>query len=148
MKITLLSPQTFDIKYLIADFGVRYWEDSEINNVEDDPNNPKMPCILDQYGYKRWVLKINIDTGNIINWPIGNSAKIHYKVCDDGHYTLLDNNENQLAEFESYVPNVFAIDDQGYGDYVIMTINEEGFIENWSCCPEDITNMLDGAFTN
>ena len=25
-----------------------------------------------------------------------------------------------------------AIDDEGYGDYVYLTINEDGYIEHWS----------------
>ena len=37
-----------------------------------------------------------------------------------------------------YVPEIFAIDDDGYSDYVIMSIDENGFISDWKIDNEDI----------
>ena len=148
MNVTLIKPIVFNIKYIIADFGVRYFEDSTINESEDDPDNPKMPCVVDRHGNKRWVIKVDLEEGQVIGWPSGTRAVIHYKVCDDGHYTLLDDEGDIVEEFDSYVPDVFSINDSGYGDYVIMTIDGEGFIEDWQCTPEDIVDMIDRAFDN
>lgn len=148
MKVTLLKPQTFNIKYIIADFGVRYFEDSTINGVEDDDINPKMPCVVDRFGDKRWIIKVDIDTGEVVGWPKDTVADIHYKICDDGHYSLLNEQNDIIEEFDSYVPDVFAINDSGYGDYVIMTIDRDGFIENWQCTSEDIIDMIDRQFDN
>lgn len=143
MKVDLKIKQTFDIKYIVADFGVRYFEDSELNGQEDDYKNPKMPCVENG----RWKIKVDVETGEIINWEKGNTAHIHYKVCDDGQYILIDNNGAQVGKtIESYVPDIFAINDNGYGDYVIMSIDENGIIDSWECTTEDIENIIKNDF--
>ena len=146
MEITIerKKAETLQLKYILADFGVRYWEDSSVNGQDDDDEeNPTMPCTVDA---KRWVIKVNVDNGQIVNCTKGVTAIVHYKVCDDGIYTLLDENDNVIQEIESYVPNVFCIDDEGYGDYVIMRIDADGFIKNWKFTQNDIISMIESDF--
>lgn len=142
MKVELKIKKEYDLKYIKADFGVRYWEDAYLNGKEDDAYEPKMPCIEDD----RWVLEINVDNGQILNWVKGNTACTHYKVCDDGEYTLFDENKNVIKKISSYVPDCFAIDDSGYGDYVLMTIDENGFIQDWGIDQDDIDDMIKNDF--
>lgn len=145
MKVDLKIKQTFNVKYIYANFGVRYYEDSELNGVEDDSTLPKMPCYDKED--KRWKLTIDVDNGQITNWEKGNTAKIHYKVCDDGEYKIFDKNMIQIGKtIHSYVPEIFAIDDDGYGDYVIMTIDENGFILDWNIDSEDVDAMFKKDF--
>ncbi len=145
MKVDLKIKLPFDVKYIHADFGVRYYEDSELNGVDDDDTSPKMPCYDKED--RRWKLTIDIETGQIINWEKGNTAKIHYKVCDDGRYKILDKDMKQVYKtIYSYVPHIFCIDDSGYGDYVIMTIDENGFIDSWICIEDDIQDIIDNDF--
>lgn len=128
-------------KYIFANFGVRYYEDGKINDIEDDNIYPKMPCYDKEDN--RWKIIIDTDNGQILNWAKGNTAKIHYKVCDDGEYKIFDKNMTQIGEtIHSYVPEIFAIDNRGYGDYVIMSINENGFISDWDIDDEDIDDIL------
>ena len=145
MKVDLKIKPPFDVMYIHADHGVKYYDDSEHNGVDDDDTSPKMPCYDKED--RRWKLTIDIETGQIINWEKGNTAKIHYKVCDDGVYKIFDKNMIQIGKtIHSYVPEIFAIDDDGYGDYVIMTIDENGFIFDWNIDSEDIDAMFKNDF--
>lgn len=132
-----------DIKYMQLDAYVRFWEDGEVNGVRDDPDSPKMPFaekslvrndnpwrkeLVD--GYK-WKPKIDIDRGVILNWPSDVEARIHYKVCDECHYSLINDKGNIVYENESYVPSVLCIGERNGGDYIIMNINKLGEIESW-----------------
>lgn len=107
--------------------GVRYWEDSSVNGVEDTENGDNMPCVVDG----RWCPLIDIETGRILNWEQGKTANVSYKICDDGNYKLLDASGEVVLDKNCYVPDFLAIDDSGYGDYIYLTIDEDGFIQRW-----------------
>ena len=51
-----------------------------------------------------WIPIIELQTGKIINWQEGKNASIHFKSCE--------------FQFQ-------------YGDYVIMDIDSNGFIQDW-----------------
>ena len=106
---------------------VRYFEDGVVNGERDDNENPKMPCVNND----RWDLRINIATGQIINWEKGVTADIHYKVCDECFVIILAG-ENVLYSEENYVPDFLCPNDKGYGDYIIMHIDADGYIANWN----------------
>ena len=75
----------------------------------------------------KWMPLIDVETGKIINWVEGTTARVHYKVCDEGIYRLLDADKNIIVEVESYVPSFLGED----GDYIIMNIDEHGVIKNF-----------------
>lgn len=133
--IQILEPS--DVKYLRIDVGPRYWEDSEINGEEDisfeeqkKGVKPRMPFAVEEekgnYKEYRWQIEIDIDEMKVINWPDDISALIHYKVCDDGTYYLLDKEKNILEEKNCYVPSILSYIDEGWGDYIIMAIDKGG----------------------
>lgn len=62
---------------------------------------------------------------------MGKTASIHYKICDAGTYILLDDNMNEIKSIDGYVPDIMCPEGKGYGDYVIMHVDEKGFIKNW-----------------
>jgi len=107
--------------------GVRYWEDSSVNGIEDEFGK-LIPCRQGDY----WFIEIDVTNGRINNWEDGNTAKIHYKVCDDGQYTLIDKYDKIILSNDSYVPDTLSPKENGFGDYVIMDIDEDGFIQGWS----------------
>jgi len=120
--------------------GVLYWEDGEVNGEDDISYDeqekgvkPKMPCAELRGDEYRWNLDIDPKTGIVLNWPKGNTAKVHYKVCDEceiNYYengTLICDNDS-----DGYVPKFLSPDENGYGDYLIMSIDENGQISNWS----------------
>ncbi len=114
-------------KFIEVSAEVRYWEDTELNGVED--TNGNIPLRSD----KLWIPIIDLETGIIQEWPIGNVADIHYKVCDQGEYWLLDEHKNRIAKWKDfYVPNsILCINDNGFGDYIIFKVDENGKIKNW-----------------
>lgn len=113
---------------------VRYWEDGQIGGVDDDPVEPNMPCIVCEngglLGNALWCPKIDVETGQILNWQKGVEANVHYKVCDECGLTIMKG-DNVLYEDEDYVPEFLCPKEEGYGDYIIMDIDADGYIQKW-----------------
>ena len=125
--ITVKMKKEVDIRSLRVKAGVRYWEDATVDGIED-ANGSLIPCRIGDY----WCPIIDIDSGIVTNWKNGVSANIHYKVCDDGIYELKDVDGNVVASIENdYVPDILCIEDNGYGDYIIINIDGNGQISNW-----------------
>ncbi len=113
---------------LRADCGVDHWEDGTVDGIEDTEGS-LIPC----RNGDRWQVDIDLASGRITNWTPGVVAKVHYKVCDDGIYSLLDEHGNVVVQIDGYVPAIMAPadEDHGFGDYVVMTIGPDGVIESW-----------------
>jgi hypothetical protein len=118
---------TIQARYLEVDAGVRYWEDTVLNGSPDEEG--QIPLRQDD----RWVPVIDLKSGKIAGWPEGSRAQVHYKVCDDGAYWLLDENGDRVLKWKGhYVPDdLLCVGSEGYGDYIIFTIGVDGFIEGW-----------------
>lgn len=136
MKLIVTVQKEQEVTHLHIDAGVRYWEDSEVNGVADEKGE-LMPFIKET----RWCPIIEIESGKVIDWPIGTTAKIHYKICDDGRYSLVYEGITILS-FDGYVPEIACPEGEGYGDYIIMNIDENGLIANWSKNPS-VTEFMD-----
>lgn len=114
------------IEKLQAEIRVRYWEDASVNGAEDEDGN-LIPC----RDGDTWNPIIDFESGKILNWEDGKTAEIHYKVCDEGVYRLVDEKGNVVKEKEGYVPSIMYPEGDGFGDYVIMKVNCDGTICNW-----------------
>ena len=128
IKQTILK----EVTTLVVDAQVRYWEDTNVNGKEDT-NGTEIPCRVNDC----WCPIIDLETGKITNWDIGKTAKVHYKVCDAGIYTLLDSNGDKVVKIDGYVPKILCPTKAGFGDYIIMNIDEFGKIANWTVRLED-----------
>lgn len=126
MKIELKVTKTFDVKFLKAKCGVRYWEDATVNGEKDTDG-----VLIPFRNGDNWEPLIDIEKGLIVNWPNGQTASVHYKCCDDGTYILLDENMSEIVSIEGYVPKIMCPRESGYGDYVIMDIDENGLIQKF-----------------
>jgi hypothetical protein len=115
---------------------VRYWENATVNEIED-VDGSLVPCRSGDY----WMPAIDIDTGIITNWKQGIKARIHYKICDAGVYQVRDNLGVLIMEKDGYVPDIMCPGDNGYGDYIIMHVDENGKIENWKV--SDLKELLE-----
>lgn len=135
MKVTIKVEKEVEINFIQVNAGVRYWEDASVNSKEDT-NGVLIPFKVDD----RWKPIIEINTGIIKDWPIGTTANIHYKICDDGIYQLIDVNGDIVLEKDGYVPGIMCPEENGYGDYIIMNIDVNGSIKDWV---PDISDFID-----
>ena len=135
-EIKVATTTKVPVKYLRARCGVRYWEDATVNGERDDDGS-RIPCREgtaadnDKLGGGNWCPLIELESGQIEGWPAGTTADIHYKVCDDGDYALLDENRAVVKAIDGYVPDIMCPGGEADGDYVIMHIGADGVIANW-----------------
>ena len=127
------ASEEVDVKYIKADFRVRHFEDAEVNGILENEKAPLMPFVIG----RRWLIEVDIKKGCVLNWPKGVRARVNYKVCDEGIYRIYDSNKKLIKEKEGYVPDIFGQDDTSFGDYVCMSIDDEGLIQNW-----EVTNAM------
>jgi hypothetical protein len=121
MKAIIKVEKEVEIKYVKVQVAVRYEE-------EDIPNNFPLR------NGDMWNAKIDIDRGVVIDWPNGEKGNLEMKICDEGSYYLLDENDNVILKIEEdYVPNRLL--PGSYGDYLKLHINENGVITNWYSKP-------------
>jgi hypothetical protein len=115
--------------YIEVSAEVRYWEDATVNGVEDTDGG----LIPFKQG-ALWRPTIRLSDGAVMDWPVGTVADVHYKVADQGEYWLLGAGAQRVAKWAGYyVPDAFLCHgDTGYGDYIILKINAEGVIQNWT----------------
>lgn len=132
--------------------GVRYYEDGKVNGEEDISyeemkagKKPKVPCVQQINGEWVWCIDIDADTGIILNWPKGNTADVHYKVsdCCDVDVIIDDKKifDNETA-CSGYVPDCLCPSEEGWGDYMIMHIDENGQIADWNI--EEVNRYIEG----
>jgi hypothetical protein len=130
--IEVTEEKEIEIGFLKINASPRYWEDAEINGAEDTDGD-MVPFRVED----TWQPVIDIETGVILEWPSGTTARIHYKVCDAGSYFLLDEGKNIIGSIEEdYVPSIACPEGLGYGDYIIMNVDELGKVENWPKNPD------------
>lgn len=116
MKIRLIEPVEYDVRFVKLDLPVDYDE-------EDMPND--FPFRNDD----RWSVIVDADSGKILDWPQGFAYRLEMKVNDGGTYALLDEDKEEIAsKEEDYVPGWIPGE---YGDYVDLDINKDGYIEHW-----------------
>lgn len=136
MKTIVTVKKEVEITTLWVFAEVRYWEDSTINGVDDDEGD-----LTPFRDGDMWCPIINVDSGIIRDWPVGTTASIHFKICDSGSYFLKDDTGETVLSIErDYVPSILCPNDNGYGDYIILNINENGQIQNWEI---DISSFQD-----
>jgi hypothetical protein len=115
-------------KFIEVSAAVRYWEDSLVNGQEDSDGS-----LMPRTNGDLWEPVIDLETGQIQDWPQGTTADINYKVCDAGEYWLLDADKKRIAKWRSYyVPNKYLCHGyDGYGDYIIFNVADDGVISSF-----------------
>lgn len=90
-----------------------------------------------------WTVTVDLDTGQIRDWPTGVPAHhLYMKVCDSGTYCLLDGNDQPVGRVleQEYVPDCIPGE---CGDYVDFRIDEAGRITNWKLVPDEVGGCFD-----
>ena len=121
--------------YIQVNVNPRYWEDTCVNGQEDFRGT-----LIPFRKGEQWCPIIRLADGQVMNWPQGITAFVHYKVCDEGEYFLLDTELRKIFKYRDYyVPDHFlchGLDSdgepqRGYGDYIILSIDETGLVQGY-----------------
>lgn len=143
-----------DVRYYVdcsfsKDGGETWEEDFDDNDESDDYVKSQLPCMKKVvYKYKPiwgkhealkermdWCPIIDVNEGKIENWTPGFMLKTHFKVCDQGIYVYSNSDESkQIVSSDCddyYVPSWLDADGDGYGDYLQISIGEDGKINDW-----------------
>lgn len=98
----------------------------------------------DHYGKKYLVLTIDVETGQVVNWPKNSPYDFFdVKIVDEGKYLLLDKNGGVIAEYEGYVP--ICVGEGGYGDYLEFEIDDASNIPKWEFTQEHLDEFMKEA---
>lgn len=110
-------------RYIKIEAKVHHPEDSLLNGQPDTLF--RMP--LQEGSIERiWSPIIDLHTGKVLEWS-KQSAEINYKVRDEGIYTYLDSEFNEISIHEGYVPEELQFKDTS-GDYLEFSIKPNGGI--------------------
>lgn len=126
-KVVVTQEKEVDLSRINLKSNTRYWEDFEIDGErsEDGSNVPFRDGSF-------WTPVIDIDGGRILGWPDGMTAKTHSKVCDECSFEIIDGNGNVVFRQENdYVPSFLSPTESGYGDYIILEIDQKGLIKGF-----------------
>ena len=138
MKMTVNRPTEVNVVLMLVNAVVRHPEDAYTRVsgtsqwIEENPTNPSMPYLYKDGDMYYWRPVIDLDKGQILNWPKDKEAKLFYKVVDEFYCLFNDSNGNCISEYDGYVPRCLQLDEEGYGDYIYITIDSEGYIKNWA----------------
>lgn len=138
MKVTINRPVEVDVIMMLVNAVVRHPENAYTRAagtsqwIEENPDEPSMPYLYKDGDMYYWRPVIDLDKGQILNWPKDKEAKICYKVVDEFYCVLNDSNGDCVSEYNDYVPRCMQLDEEGYGDYIYITIDSEGYIKNWA----------------
>lgn len=131
MKIRFTRPITADVQYLevILQSYSMYPEDW-VYCGDDNFQLTELPFYVKEND--TFVLFIDLNNGQILDWKEGSTLEVCAKVRDEGEYWLLDNNFAKIIKStDRYVPNMLDTRGDGYGDYIQFDVDEKGFIKNW-----------------
>lgn len=141
--------------------GKTWEEDFEDNGKDDEYVQSNLPCMevvtylhrnrfsgkTTEMQRKDWCPVIDVNEGMVLNWTPGFVLKTHFKVCDQGVYVYSNQDESQQIVSTDcglyYVPSWLDVIDDGYGCYIYMDIDGDGYINNWN----DIKKKLE-KYTN
>lgn len=103
----------------------------EFTTVESIENLYPQLFGKNRQGKKYLVITIDVETGQVTNWPKNSPYSFFdIKVVDEGEYILLDKNGEQIAGYIGYVPECVGYG--GWGDYLEFEIDDNSNISNWS----------------
>lgn len=115
-----------EAKFLEVRVPIEFWEEANIDCFPDLKG--RVPFRDGDF----WAPVIELDNGRIEGWPVGVLVETMYKVRDSGEYWLLNEGRKRIAKLKDrYVPACLAIGENGWGDYLILTIGENGYVQDW-----------------
>ena len=105
------------------------------------PNNEHLKYDLEDFPINDFLLKDDKDTikltidlkkKKLLGWENGQDKfDFFVKAVDEGTYIVRNSDGEVLYRREGYVPNGVVPPQDGYGDYIVFTINEDGSLSGW-----------------
>lgn len=97
-----------------------------------------------ELGEKCLVLTIDVETGQVINWPKNSPYSFFdVKIVDEGEYILLNTAGEVIAKYSGYVP--VCVGPDGYGDYLEFEIDSASNIPEWDFTQEHLDDFMKEA---
>lgn len=153
MKINILQEKEVNVKFIGCDIGLGeningFEIFGDIKEDEEIPFIEKILCGVYEY---RWRPIIDIDEGKILDWPSNLKMDVMCKTVDDNILYILDENKQPISwyddrdkdiveYYDGYVPEILDTDGDGYGDYIQLHIDENGYIKDFN--KEDIFEII------
>lgn len=116
MKASILKPVEITISAVKITVPIRYGDED-------------VPMDFPLRSGDIWTATVDVDTGQIREWPEGRGGLFQTKVCDLGVYELFGESGEVLAKLNDYVPHGLIPGE--YGDYIVLEIDSKGVITNW-----------------
>lgn len=142
MKIKIVKEVEVEACLIDVDAHIRYLEDISFEHDNDwcdcNADDSECPCIEGH----QWRPIININTGRIINWDAPIKCHVFANVCDEFKCKIKGLNGEDIITYEGYVPSFMAIEDNGYGDYIDMIVEEDGTIKDWHFSQNHINELI------
>lgn len=88
-----------------------------------------------------WKPSIDLIEGRFINWPVGITGEMNYKVVDEGEYTFVKE-DGTKETYEGYVPRFLSPNEKNYGDYITMDVDAKGYIRGFKVTQGEIKKLL------
>lgn len=118
--------------------------DEEYDSVEAIETDYPELFNTNSRGEKCLVLTIDVETGQVQNWPKNSPYDFFdIKIVDEGEYILLDKNGEKIAHYSGYVPT--CVGEGGYGDYLEFEINSDSTIHSWEFTQEHLDDFMKEA---
>jgi hypothetical protein len=135
VKVEMVRRVTVDVDAIRVRVPVRY--DEELEEIEAALRGTGFGLVN-----RTLTMVLDLDTRRVRDWPTGRTLELHLKVVDTGTYDLLSGDDTVATREQSYVPGVLP--GEHYGDYLILSISEDGSIGGWNPTPRDLTVWQEG----
>lgn len=137
MKIEIVKTELVDVKYVSFKIMVHledFTYSDEDKRALDTFFETDIFSIGDEDMFDTVEVMIDVDTKKVVDWneTVG-EVSIFAKVCDEGVYKFYDKDANIIQTIDNvYVPKFLQVNENGYGDYLNLTISKNGVIENFN----------------
>lgn len=137
MKIEIIKTELVDVKYVSFKIMVQI---EDFTYSDEDKKTLDMFFETDIFStgdedkFDTVEVMIDVDTKKVVDWnETAGDVSIFAKVCDEGVYKFYDKGANIIQTIDNvYVPKFLQVNENGYGDYLNLTISKNGVIENFN----------------
>ncbi len=88
-------------------------------------------------------LSIDLNTLRIENWFYTEAVSTNYKTADRCELVFEDT-DGEKYHYKGYVPDFFP--DKHFGDYIMLRISAEGFVQDFACTDVQIATLLEESY--